>query len=83
MSTTDIPLSASEQWDELAKRVKRARGKWVVVKESSLTRQGGSNKKVQERLELRGLSVEVRSRIGNDTPERPWVGVRTFARIVS
>ena len=83
MSTTDIPLSAGEQWDLVAQKVKQARGKWVLVYES-----GGihdrvvRNERVRANLERRGLKVEVRSRIGNDTPERPWSGVRTFARTI-
>lgn len=82
MSTTDLPLSAAERWDAAAKQVKRARGKWVLVDESSHTGRGGRNSNVKENLERRGLVVEVRSRIGNGTPERPWVGVRTWARVI-
>jgi len=83
MSTTDIPLSSSERWDKEAQRVKRAKGQWVVVAESGDSRRGGRNAKVKAALELRGLTVEVRSRNGNGSPERPWVGVRTWARVVT
>ena len=82
MSTTDIPLSSSERWDKEAQRVKRGKGQWVVVAESEDTRRGGRNAKVKAALELRGLSVEVRSRTGNGSAERPWVGVKTWARVV-
>ena len=82
MSTTDIPLSSSERWDKEAQRVKRGQGKWVVVADNGSTRRGGRNEKVKAALERRGLSVEVQSRIGNETKERPWSGVRTWAKTI-
>ena len=82
MSTTNIPLSSSERWDKEAQRVKRGKGQWVIVAESEDTRRGGRNAKVKAALENRGLKVEVRSRIGNGTAERPWQGTRTWARLV-
>ena len=78
----DIPLSGAERWDEMAAQVKRARGAWVLVSENPKSRRGGRNDKVREALERRGLAVEVRSRTGHDNAERPWLGVRTWARIV-
>lgn len=80
MSTTELPLSAAERWDREAVRVKRGHGNWVMINEVG---RGGRNAKVKAALELRGLSVEVRSRIGNETKERPWSGVKTWARVVS
>lgn len=82
MRTTDIPLSGSERWDREADRVKRAKGRWVLVAESADSRRGGRNDKVKAALELRGLNVEVKSRNGNGSKERPWVGVRTWARTI-
>jgi len=78
MSTTALPLSASERWDEIAKRVKRGRGAWVLVAEGTRDR----IQKTKASLTLRGLKVEVTSRIGDGSPERPWSGVRTWARTI-
>jgi hypothetical protein len=77
MASVDIPLSASERWDKEAARVKRGRGRWVVLDDVR-----GRNDKVKEALERRGLFVDVRSRNGNGSAERPWVGVRTWARTI-
>ena len=79
---TDIPVSDAERWDGIATRVKQAKGSWAFVSESDHSRRGGRNDKVREALERRGLTVEVRSRVGNGSEERPWLGVRTWARIV-
>lgn len=77
-----LPLSYREFWDAAALKVKRGRGSWVLVVESDDPRRGGRNSKVKENLERRGLSVEVQSRIGNGSKDRPWVGVLTWARTI-
>jgi hypothetical protein len=79
----DIPASSTEHWDLQARRVKRAKGGWVIVAEYPTTRRGGRNDKVKEALTRRGLSVEVKSRLGRDTSDRPWEGWRTWARVKS
>ncbi len=79
--TIDIPTSSSEHWDLMARRLKRAKGGWVLVAEYPVTRRGGRNDKVRQALERRGLKVEVKSRMGHDTAERPWIGWRTWARV--
>lgn len=76
----DVPESAIERWDAIALKVKRGRGHWVIVAEQPVGRRGGRNEKVKAALERRGLTVEVRSRLGHGTPERPWNGWRTWAR---
>ena len=79
MSTTDLPLTASERWDEAATNVKKGRGKWVEVEEVG---RGGRTNKVKEALERRGITVEVQTRIGNGSEERPWRGFKTWARTI-
>ena len=80
MRPVDLPESAPEKWDRLAEEVKAANGSWwVVVKDA---RKGGRNEKVRENLERRGLVVEVRSRNGDGSPERPWRGWWIFARTI-
>jgi hypothetical protein len=76
---TIIPISSSERWDEEAKKVKAGKGKWVIVGYES---KRDRNSKVKEALERRGLNVEVTSRIGHGTAERPWNGWRTWARTI-
>jgi len=78
---TDIPESAAERWDLMARRLKRAKGGWVLVAEWPKERRGGRNDKVKENLGRRGLKVEVKSRLGDGSPPRPWEGWRTFARV--
>lgn len=75
----EIPMSASERWDRIAAEVKKGRGRWVQVEEVG---RGGRTNKVKEALERRGLTVEVQSRVGNGTDERPWEGNRTWARTI-
>jgi len=77
--TVDIPLTASERWDKMAAKVKRGHGAWVLADENPVR---GSNEKVKAALERRGLKVEVTSRSGNGTGDRPFTGVRTFARTI-
>lgn len=73
----DVPTSAAEKWDAAAHLVKNGKGKWVVVVESSAR---ARNEKALGALTRRGLTVEVRSRLGHNTPDRPWEGWRTWAR---
>ena len=70
-------MSATERWDREAARVKRGRGRYVLLLDTR-----GRNDKVKEALERRGLFVEVRSRSGDGSVERPWVGVKTWARTI-
>ena len=79
---TTIPTSSTERWDQLAESVKAAKGKWVLVDERPVQHKSGKNAKVRENLARRGLEVEVMSRIGHATDERPWVGWRTWARTI-
>lgn len=80
--TIDIPLSPAEKWDELAAKVKKARGAWVVVAEYPSDRRDGRNQKAKEALERRGIVVEVKSRLGHNSKDRPWDGWRTWARVI-
>lgn len=74
MST--IPKTAAQRWDEVAETIKEANGEWVrVVESANVTR-------VRERLTQRGLNVEVTGREGNGSRQRPWKGLRIFARTV-
>lgn len=75
----DMPLSAPERWDAAARKVKRAKGNWVLVMETPKN-QRGQNSKATEALGRRGVVVEVKSRLGHGTAERPWIGWRTWAR---
>lgn len=77
MTSTDVPLSASERWDKIAAEVKRGRGQWVVIGEGA-----GRTNRVREHLERRNLNVEIRSRVGDGSAERPWHGTRTWARTI-
>lgn len=79
--TTEIPTSATERWDEAAKKVERAKGRWVIVGDGGKV---ARNEKAREALEKRGLQVEVKSRVGGGATSinRRWVGWRTFARTV-
>lgn len=79
---TTIPTSATERWDEVADKVRKAKGKWVLIEESS---RKAHNRTVKENLERRGLDVEVTSRVGlgNASAERRWVGWRTWCREVN
>lgn len=81
---SDAPIQThSERWDSIAFKVHCARGKWVEVAHSPEdTKRGGRNNKVREALALRGITAEVKSRIGHNTPDRPWVGTKTWAREV-
>lgn len=74
----DIPESATEKWDKIAAKVKRAQGGWVLVVESSVL--GGTNERVVKALERRGIAANVVSRKGNGE-SRPWQGWRTWARV--
>ena len=77
---TTIPTSAAERWDEAAEKVKKAKGRWVLVTDGA---RRPRNEKVKEALERRGLDVEVQSRVGfGPTSERNWSGWRTWARAV-
>ncbi len=72
-----IPMSAPERWDRVAQKVRRSKpGQWVLVAEGARPR----NEKIRRSLEVRGLSVEVTSRAGKGTGDRPWIGWRTWAR---
>ena len=77
----EIPTSSGEKWDTLAKKVKQAKGSWVVVAEYPETRRSARNELVKKYLERRGLDVEVTSRLGHGSSERPWKGWRTWARV--
>ena len=79
MRPVDLPESSTEKWDQLAEEVKKANGMWVVVAKSPSR---ARNDKVKEALERRGLKVEVTSRLGNNTPLRPYHGWWTFSRTV-
>lgn len=77
--TTDVPASATERWDEIAEKVRRAKGKWVLIGDGARMH----NRTIRENLERRGLIVEVTSRMGYGvTTKRPWVGWRTWVRDV-
>lgn len=80
MRAVDLPESSQERWDQLADEVRRAKGNWVVVAKSPSSRRGGRNEKAKEALTRRGLRVEVRSRLGDNSKSRPWSGWYTFAR---
>ena len=68
--TNDFVLSAPEKWDEVAKKLKRSKGAWILVMETPENHRG-QNFKTTEALERRGLNVEVRSRLGRGTTDRP------------
>ncbi len=75
---SSIPLTDTERWDQLAKKVQRANGKWVMIADEV---RRPRHEKAKEALERRGVVVEVTSRIGHGiTSDRPWVGWRTWAR---
>ena len=76
----EVPLSDAERWDMMARQVAEADGAWVVVASQPAKRRGGRNDKIRAALERRGLHVEVVSRLGNLSPERPWDGWLTWAR---
>jgi hypothetical protein len=81
---TSPPPSASEYWDAVERTLLLATpGEWVVVEEGKDTRRGGRNDKVRKNLARRGLEVEVMSRVGNGSKDRPWEGWRTWARVKS
>ena len=82
MRPVDLPESSSERWDLLAVLVKEANGMWVVVGKYPDSRRGGRNEKAVEALTRRGLAVEVRSRKGDGSTDRPWSGWWTFARLI-
>lgn len=78
---TTIPPSDTERWDELADQIRRSKGKWVLIADEV---RRPRHEKAKEALERRGVVVEVTSRIGHGiTSERPWVGWRTWARMLS
>lgn len=79
MTTDSIPLSAAERWDHNAEKVRKAKGGWVMLDEVG---RGGRHDKIRDALERRGLRVEVQTRNGNGSAERPWVGKRTWARTI-
>ena len=79
---TEIPTSRRENWDALAKKLVSEPRQWVLVRSDPPGRRGGRNQLVREIFARRGLKVEVVSRRGNLTPERPWIGWRTWARLI-
>ena len=73
-----LPTSKAELWDEAAEKVRKAKGRWVIVGDAA---RRPRNHLAKEALERRGLVVEVQSRVGHGvTSERPWTGWRTWAR---
>ena len=81
MRPIDLPESAPEKWDRLADEVTAGKGNWVCVMKTPESHRGQNNK-AKEALERRGLVVEVRSRLGHNSVERPWDGWWTFAKLV-
>lgn len=76
--TTEIPLSDKERWDANAEKVKGAKGEWVEI--DVVGNSGSHHQKIRHAFARRGVVVEVQSRIGNESPERPWSGAKTWAR---
>lgn len=72
----------SYRWEELAREVARADGRWVEVwHDPDAKRSGGRTYYAREHLERYGLKVQVASLLGG-RGERNWAGWKTFARLV-
>jgi hypothetical protein len=75
---TSPPQTANERWDTIADEVRNGAGEWVMIGDGTHPR----HEKVKQNLERRGLEVEVTTRMGDGSEERPWSGVRTWARTI-
>jgi hypothetical protein len=76
--TTEIPLTDKQKWDAIALDVLHANGRYVVIAEGKRD----CIEKAKKALARRGLQVDVTSRRGDGSDDRPWSGVRTYARAI-